>query len=144
MDRVVDVCRHADFRTSYFYRCCLSCGEVFTEETSPGSSKAIQSNTSFYAYEPLEYNTRQGIRLVHVLPGQKQDDVVCELFHADLASAPVYEAVSYTWATGCGDASRSQSIICCGKNLAVTKNCEAAIRCLRRERGQRILWIDAM
>jgi len=143
MDRAVDVCQHADIRTSYFCRCCFSCGEVFTEETSLGISKAIQSNTSFYAYEPLEYDTGQHFRLVRVLPGQKQDDVVCELFHADLASTPVYEAVSYTWATNGGDASLSQNIICCGKKLAVTKNCEAAIRCLRRDWG-RILWIDAM
>ena len=136
MDKTPSTCRHTDVQTFETFRCCLSCGEIITND--------ICRSTPFYEYQPLNCESEQHIRLVRIHRGQKQDDIVCDLLSVDLAAAPVYEAVSYTWATTSGDASLSQFILCRGKKLAVTKNCEAAIRCLRRRDRNRVLWIDAM
>lgn len=144
MDQASGACRHTDTRTFDSCRCCMSCGEMLTTAVSSAESEATCSGTPFYEYTPLDYNTGQHIRLMKLYPGQTQDDIRCELVNVNLAASPIYEAVSYTWATTNGDASLSQSIICCGKTLNITKNCEAAIQCLRRRKHSRILWIDAM
>jgi hypothetical protein len=140
MDETSNTCRHTDVQTFDSFRCCLSCGELVTELASPSISDPP------FEYKPLDCESEQHIRLVHVHPGLKREDIVCELVHVSLAAAriPVYEAVSYTWATADGDASLSRFIVCHGKKLAITKNCEAAIRCLRRRDRSRVLWIDAM
>jgi len=140
MDETSSTCRHTDVQTFDSFRCCLSCGDLITEPASPAVSERP------FKYKPLHCDGEQHVRLVRVHPGQKHDDIVCELVHVSLigADVPAYEAVSYTWATTDGDASLSQSIVCHGKKLAITKNCEAAIRCLRRRNRNRVLWIDAM
>jgi len=144
MDEASSSCRHTDVQAFDSFHCCLSCGEIVAEATLPVFPEATCPNTPYYKYEPLDYNIGQQIRLVQVYPGRKEDRIMCEIVHADLANAPIYEALSYTWATASGDASLSQSLLCCGKQIAVTKNCEAAIRCLRWLGRSRILWIDAM
>jgi len=133
-----NTCRHKHVETTDSFSCCLSCGELVEEATSSSPPERR------FKYEPLDYETEQYIRLVRLHPGQKQDDIVCELVHVSLASEPLYEAVSYTWAMTNGDASLSQSIVCHGKKLAITKNCEAALRCVRRPNLTRVLWVDAM
>ena len=140
MDETSSTCRHPDVQVFDSFLCCISCGSLVTE---PASSAIAELH---YKYKPLDYENEQLIRLVRVHPGQTHDDIVCELVQINLAAArvPVYEAVSYTWATTDGDASLSRSIVCHGKRLAITKNCEAAIRCLRRRNHVRVLWIDAM
>jgi hypothetical protein len=55
-----------------------------------------------------------------------------------------YEALSYTWATEDGDRKRSSQIRCDGTRIWVTKNCELALRYLRKENSNRVLWVDAI
>ena len=55
-----------------------------------------------------------------------------------------YEALSYTWATEDGDCKRSSQIRCGGTRIWVTKNCELALRYLRKENSNRVLWVDAI
>jgi hypothetical protein len=55
-----------------------------------------------------------------------------------------YEALSYTWATEDGDCKRSSQIRCDGTRIWVTKNCELALRYLRKENSNRVLWVDAI
>ena len=138
MDETSSTCRHTDVQVFDAFRCCMSCGDLVPESAS------LAIPVLPFEYRPLDCEDEQRIRLVHVRPGQKQDDIVCDLVHVSLAAAPVYEAVSYTWATTDGDASLSQFIVCHGRRLAITKNCEAALRCVRRPNLPRVLWIDAM
>ena len=133
-----NTCRHTHVETTDSFSCCLSCGELVEEATSSSTPERR------FKYEPLDCENEQHIRLVHIHPGARQDDIVFDLVHVSLATVPVYEAVSYTWATMTGDASLSQFVVCHGKQLAITKNCEAALRCLRRTHRSRVLWIDAM
>jgi hypothetical protein len=55
-----------------------------------------------------------------------------------------YEALSYTWATEDGDCKRTSQIRCDGTRIWVTKNCELALRYLRKENSNRVLWVDAI
>jgi hypothetical protein len=125
-------CRHHDihkFDGLYF---CLACGETVPSVPLDSSSP--------YRYTPLG---DLQVRLVVLFPGQQSDDIHIELAHVSLNGQPAYEAVSYTWATD-GDVSLSQSIQCHRQNLSITKNCEAALRCLRRPARNRMLWVDAI
>jgi hypothetical protein len=51
-----------------------------------------------------------------------------------------YEALSYTWGSQKGD----RQILCNGKEVIVTENCEVALRHLRQTDKPRALWVDAI
>jgi hypothetical protein len=51
-----------------------------------------------------------------------------------------YEALSYVWGYKKGD----REVICEGKTLLVTRNCEEALRTLREKNVTRRLWVDAI
>ncbi|KAF2025618.1 heterokaryon incompatibility, partial [Setomelanomma holmii] len=74
------------------------------------------------------------------------DDLECDIIHHNIADKPIYEALSYTWATQQGDVSLSQSIACgdTGEKIPIPKNCDAALRYLRLKGSQRVLWVDAI
>ncbi|OCL10132.1 HET-domain-containing protein, partial [Glonium stellatum] len=84
------------------------------------------------------------IRLVRLLPKQTQG-IICEIIHVPLASAPAYEAFSYSWGTNI----RDQNLLCTdeytkgeARNLAITANLMTALRRLQLEKEPRNLWID--
>jgi hypothetical protein len=81
-------------------------------------------------------------RLLRLLKGD--DDLIrCQLFEAWLyqqESSMDYAALSYTW----GDTEKVHEIIVNGSRLAVTKNLYLALRHLRFQDQDRILWIDAI
>lgn len=52
--------------------------------------------------------------------------------------------MSYTWATEEGDCSLSNQVRCDDARLWVTKNCELALRYLRKADFERTLWIDTI
>jgi len=56
----------------------------------------------------------------------------------------VYQALSYTWATEDGDCRRSRQIRYHNTRIYVTRNCELALRYLRKEDLDRALWVDAI
>jgi hypothetical protein len=81
------------------------------------------------------------IRLVRLLPRVLSDDIEIELIHADLASKPRYEALSYEW----GPPSTSTSpVFIHGECQFIQENLWWALRNLRLESKARILWIDAL
>ncbi|KAN0102765.1 HET domain containing protein [Hyaloscypha variabilis] len=93
-----------------------------------------------YKYRPLENECH--IRLLRLAPGDELAAIKISILHADLDQQPTYEALSYTW----GD-SKDATLISCdedGATLAVTRNCSAALRRLRSQASERILWIDAI
>ncbi|PMD28507.1 HET-domain-containing protein, partial [Hyaloscypha hepaticicola] len=93
-----------------------------------------------YQYRPLEKG--RCIRLLRLEPGDAAAAQKISIFHADLDQQATYEALSYTW----GDPDDTTLISCTeeGSTLAVTRNCEAALRSLRLEYEERTLWIDAI
>jgi len=106
------------------------------------SSKQLppMASQQCYQYIPLENGRR--IRLLCLEPGDAAATPKLSLFNADLDQQPTYEALSYTW----GDPNDTTLIYYNeeGSTLAVTRNCEAALRRLRLEYEERTLWIDAI
>ncbi|PVI06628.1 HET-domain-containing protein [Periconia macrospinosa] len=134
-------CRHNDIHVFDNLRCCLACGETVFSDSTPDLNVA---EAGPYQYAKLNYTLGQEIRLVILFPGQQSEDIFVDIVHVNLSDHPVYEAVSYSWATEDGDASLSQTIYCRGRSILVTKHCEAALRCLRRKGRKRYLWVDAI
>jgi len=94
--------------------------------------------------ESFEYDAidlgGSAFRLLRLLKGD--DDLIqCELFEAWLQEGGMdYAALSYTW----GEARKPYDIVVNGGRLAVTENLHLALRHLRYQDQDRILWIDAI
>lgn len=125
---------------------CLSCGHtVFTTENeSSDIVEAVQSPSNSdirnlrYSYMPL--GSTSAFRLIRLYPGNREEDVECEIFHSNLDSHPDFEALSYTW----GTSDLSEMIYSTEGSLDVTENCAAALKDLRHPSLDRVLWIDAI
>ncbi|KAH7073321.1 heterokaryon incompatibility protein-domain-containing protein [Paraphoma chrysanthemicola] len=140
-------CVHPDVQKFDEIRCCLSCGEAVFERAEDDTEEAFGSLASTaYRYKRLNYELGQEIRLVNLYPavGDQSSDITCSIVHVNLADEPAFEAVSYTWADSTGDASLCRTVLCHGKTIVVTKNCEAALRRFRQKGRNRLLWIDAI
>ncbi|KAH7078795.1 heterokaryon incompatibility protein-domain-containing protein [Paraphoma chrysanthemicola] len=140
-------CVHPDVQKFDEIRCCLSCGEAVFERAEDDTEEALGSLASTaYRYKHLNYELGQEIRLVNLYPavGDQSSDITCSIIHVNLTDEPAFEAVSYTWADSTGDASLCRTVYCNGKTIAVTKNCEAALRRFRQKGRNRLLWIDAI
>ncbi|KAH6982651.1 heterokaryon incompatibility protein-domain-containing protein [Ilyonectria destructans] len=104
-----------------------------------------------YIYRPLDRDNGE-IRLVKLEMSADDDDISCELLTVPLASAPPYEALSYTW----GSPLNKQKILMDGTPFQVTGNLFAALQHLRNptslrenvpvrhQASHRLLWIDAI
>lgn len=91
-------------------------------------------------YQPLD-TTKNEIRLLHIAPGQHDDDqITCTFSLASLDINIEYEALSYVW----GDFKNMPSVNLGGHQVQVTKNLHSALRHLRVPNRERILWIDAL
>lgn len=96
-----------------------------------------------YQYEA--FNDKESIRVLTLLPSKSLPaEIHIKLSIIGLTDNPEFEALSYTWGTINGDASLCSTIICDGSQIKVTRNCEDALRRLRREDGERVLWVDAI
>ena len=101
--------------------------------------------TTSYKYSKLNYELGREIRLVIILPGESTDTIRCEIVHVNLDDSPVYDAVSYTWATEDGDASLLKTVqIVQSGSISITANCDAVLHQLRRPGLRRRVWIDAI
>lgn len=114
------------------------------EETTPEPQIAPLEPSPQYQYKPLRCGLGHEIRLVVLFAGEPLEDLSCDITTVNLADRPSYEAVSYTWANSKGDVSLTSEIRCGGTTIAITKNCEAALRRLRLQGRNRRLWIDAI
>jgi hypothetical protein len=101
-------------------------------------------NMASYIYTPLKYV--RNIRLLK-LKLSKKLSIECEVVQVSLDEPGQYDALSYTWG-GAPD----RHILCDGRQLLVTKNCEDALRTFRHPERQssdsvsrsEYLWIDAI
>lgn len=80
------------------------------------------------------------IRLLTLLPGEREHPVRCELSVNSLRDDPVYEALSYTW----GDPAAALPIWLNGQTFDVTANLYGALVELRDKSETRTLWVDAI
>jgi hypothetical protein len=81
------------------------------------------------------------IRILKILPGAKEDDVVCELYHASLDDEScIYDALSYTW----GSLETPFEIICNGAKISITENLHSALSHIRSPSQDVHLWVDAL
>jgi hypothetical protein len=115
-------------------------------ETWPVSDDRIEMEPSMI-YGGL--HDSDSIRLLHLYGSQEcTEPIHCSLETIGLhdPDAPVFEALSYTWADPLtGDAKLSQPIYV-GSDLdilLVTRNCAAALRQFRRKED-RVIWVDAI
>jgi Heterokaryon incompatibility protein (HET) len=93
-----------------------------------------------YQYEPLPED--QYIRLLQIKESHGGSDDEYELLTVSLdhsLASYLYRAISYTWDGQVPD----RFIVCSGKKLAITQNCETILRHMRR-RAKFFLWIDAI
>ena len=96
-----------------------------------------------YHYEPFQ--DEKSIRVLMLLPSTSlKAEIHVKLKIAPLTKELYYEALSYTWGTMQGDYSMSSTIFCDGSEIKVTRNCEDALRRLRLEEEERVLWVDAI
>ena len=76
---------------------------------------------------------------MHLAPGARSDNIFLQIQeNLYLETAPVYEALSYTW----GDSKKERSISCGAESIAITANLAAASVQLRYTDKARTLWID--
>lgn len=97
--------------------------------------------------EEFEYTTmghihEEGhtIRLVQLVKGTGSN-IECRLFKSyNFGSGIPYEALSYVW----GSSTKTKMVIVNDKSFWITQNLYDALRKLRREDEDRILWVDAI
>lgn len=96
----------------------------------------MSSKNELQIYAPL--TTDHEIRLVHLLPGDEADNLVCEIKHVCLHDTLDYECLSYRWGHDKADA------IIIGRDacLELNENLLNALRFLRQPDTARVLWAD--
>ncbi|PQE06204.1 HET domain protein [Rutstroemia sp. NJR-2017a BBW] len=92
-----------------------------------------------FKYSPLDPSV-DGIRLLVLEPGAREEIPKCTLKHVTFGERPKYEALSYTW----GDETQRRDILLGGHSFSVTKNLYDALCCLRHPSEPRQLWTDAI
>jgi hypothetical protein len=90
-----------------------------------------------YPYQKLR---DRDIRVLYLAPGHFSDPIRCGLITLSLANKPRYEALSYAWGTV--DAFNLIAVDHCP--VRIRANLESALRHLRYEQRDRILWVDAV
>lgn len=93
-------------------------------------------------YKPL-HETKPSIRLLYLHSGNFGSPIRCTLSRAILDHNPIYEALSYEWGPPATEPDVTRVVIK-GQFKTVTPNLWTALRRLRYEDRERVLWIDAL
>jgi len=117
---------------------CLSCGSC--KEAGGGQSTPKMREGEF-VYSPIRQRTE--LRLLWVHPEEFNESVRCDISTRNVSDAD-YEAISYTWADESGDKSKCELIFLDSTPFPVTRNCEIALKRVRRIISKRCIWIDAV
>ena len=114
----------------------ISSMEMRGLEQSLPANVGMPPTTRPFLYSPLR---DAHIRLIHLSGGASKDGLAVQIEkNVDLETAPVYEALSYTW----GDSKKERSISCGLESIAITANLAAALTQIRSPDKPRTLWID--
>lgn len=99
-----------------------------------------------YSYPPIP--SPRSIRILHLEPAVGiQAPLYGTLTEADLDTHPSYEALSYVWGKldpSTQDVIHLETTSDRQGTLAITMNCGAALRHIRREKETRKVWVDAI
>ncbi len=68
------------------------------------------------------------------------ENIKLRLNHTRLSESPHYKALSYAW----GDPTKSRRVFCEGRFIEVTESLFTALRRLRCEDEEMIIWADAI
>ncbi|KLU92887.1 hypothetical protein MAPG_11748 [Magnaporthiopsis poae ATCC 64411] len=119
---------------------------VRSDERSPLLFVEPPPTCSNAPYRSSPLRSRDQFRVLILSPGSFGDPLQGELMACSIARPPSYDALSYTWADETGDATKSSDLTLKGGagSIRLTKNCDAAMRRLRRRRKARLVWIDAI
>ncbi|CAH0045797.1 unnamed protein product [Clonostachys solani] len=104
----------------------------------------MPQQTPQYEYTPLAGH--EIIRVLLLYPAATDKEVIeCSFRETPLwrgcsDSPQAYEALSYTW----GEPQGTRPVLCHGKTLLITPNCEQALIQLRGKKAPRKLWVDAI
>jgi hypothetical protein len=111
-----------------------------------GRDLKFDMKLGIYAHARFPVDRGYLVRVLRLNPGSFTDVLSGDFDVVDLATRPVYDAVSYTWANKNADDERAEAIYIGRSNevLPITQNCAAALRCLRRYDRGRFLWVDAV
>ncbi|EFQ30542.1 hypothetical protein CGRA01v4_12534 [Colletotrichum graminicola] len=96
-----------------------------------------------FQYESFDLD-RPGFRPVRLEAGSSHDPIRCHLSQAyldDKETIIPYEALSYCWGSS---TSPRHTILVDGRFLFITENLFDALKNLRQEAEERILWVDAL
>lgn len=93
-----------------------------------------------YIYEPLE--TGDSIRLLTLNPGSRDEPIHCNLSHTRIKDCQ-YRALSYEWGDE-GDVGNIISVNSLPFSRRIQNNLESALREIRSEKEDVVLWIDAI
>ena len=98
------------------------------------------SSAEVYTFTPLISPT--SFRVFRLQPGQRSAKLQCSIEELCLDECGEYEAISYVW--GVKDALGASYILCENRQIAITLNLEIALRRLRWEHEERVLWADGI
>jgi hypothetical protein len=153
LDMDSEICSHKDVRQIDDLRFCMSCGETLHLWQSPQPSRSPGPSSTLticdvphglaHSYSDLRLSHGTATRMVVLFPGQRKDPLHCTIAIVDPYKEN-YDALSYTWATEDGDANKTGRIHCPDGVIAITENCDAALRQLRLPTTPRQLWVDAI
>jgi hypothetical protein len=91
-----------------------------------------------FEYRKLE---KDEIRLLVIKKDNFSNPVIrCSIKHAELAQRPQYTALSYAW----GELTETKTIICSGAEVQITASLYTALRRLRSESQDYVIWADAI
>lgn len=100
--------------------------------------KIRTTGNSSWAYKVL--SGPRMTRVLHIMPGRRDETIVCNIHMINLDESPTYEAVSYCW----GDPKPSSQIILDGRRAYISLNLCKALQELRLTTEMRVLWADAL
>ncbi|KAI9150472.1 Heterokaryon incompatibility protein [Paramyrothecium foliicola] len=105
-----------------------------------GAKFSIDNPTERFAYVPLDLVASEIRLLVIAGSGDPSAPLVTGLAHSPIKDEIAYHALSYTW----GPREPTVDIYVNGQLLTITKSLEVILRSLRAEKGQIVIWIDAI
>jgi hypothetical protein len=118
------------------------CDHETAQFTNTTLLKALNTPPTWaYRYEPLDREIKS-IRLLQVMPGEPHDSIRCRVQHFDLASQPIYVALSYMW----DHATDKVPILCNDLEIGVGQNLYSFLQQFRKTTAitGAWLWIDAL
>lgn len=109
-----------------------------------GSISSIElRNRERYPDEDDLAKKPDAFRLITLIRGRWNDKILCTLnvYYRNQGKYPSYKALSYVWGRGRRDPPK---ILVNGFAVKVTNNLEMALRHLREEDDDIVLWVDAL